>query len=196
MKDDVGNVTELLHRWRHGDRDAADALLAATYGELRKLARAFMKNERENHTLQPTALVHEAYLRLFRDQPVDLESHEAFFRLIAAQMRRQLIDHGRKHRAIKRGAGLAHVDFEDVVGSIPARTDKQSDERLFARLEDVLARFEVDHPRAGQVVRLRFFGSLSNDEVAAALGLSSGTVKRDFAFARAWLARELADLKD
>jgi RNA polymerase sigma factor (TIGR02999 family) len=183
-------LTELLARWRRGDGEAADRLLAATYEQLRRLARGFLRRERPDHTMQPTALVHEAYLRLFKDQPVDLESRDAFFRLVAAQMRRELIDHARRHHAVKRGGRLVKADFEEVIGAVPA-SEAASDEEIFVRLETALARFEHEHPRAGRVVRLRFFGGLSNDEVAEALDLSSGTVKRDFTFARAWLAREL-----
>ncbi len=190
MRRDPADVTRLLQRWREGDANAADQLLAATYDELRRLARTFFRNERSDHTLQPTALVHEAYLRLFRDQPVDIETREAFFRLVAAQMRRELIDHARRHRADKRGGGAAKANIDDLAELIPA-PEGTSVEELFAQLEELLARFAVEYSRAAKVVQLRFFANLSNEAVAATLGLSTGTVKRDFAFARAWLAREL-----
>ena len=190
MTKNAEQLTQLLARWRTGDEDAANGLLAATYEQMRRVARGFLRHERGDHTLQATALVHEAYLRLFKDQPVDLESREAFFRLVAAQMRRELIDHARKRRAVKRGGGLAEADFDDVIGSVPA-LEGSSNEEVFQRLDEALATFEGEHPRAGRVVRLRYFGGMSNDEVAAELNLSSGTVKRDFAFARAWLGRAL-----
>ncbi len=190
MTKNAEQLTQLLARWRTGDEDAANGLLAATYEQMRRVARGFLRHERGDHTLQATALVHEAYLRLFKDQPVDLESREAFFRLVAAQMRRELIDHARKRRAVKRGGGLVEADFDDVIGSVPA-LEGSSNEEVFQRLDEALATFEGEHPRAGQVVRLRYFGGMSNDEVAAELNLSSGTVKRDFAFARAWLGRAL-----
>lgn len=183
-------VTELLHKWRAGDPAAGDELLAATYEQLRRVARGFLRGERRDHTLQPTALVHEAYLRLFRDQPLALDSRAAFFRLVAAQMRRELIDHARKRDAVKRGGGRARADFESVIGAIPA-AEFTEDEQLFARLDEALGRFEQEHPRAASVVRLRYFAGLSNEEVAARLEIGSATVKREFAFSRAWLAREL-----
>jgi RNA polymerase sigma factor (TIGR02999 family) len=192
MKRDAADVTRLLHRWRTGDPDAADHLLAATYAELRRMARGFFRHERGNHTLQPTALVHEAYLRLFKDQPVDVESRDAFFRLIAAQMRRHLVDHARRHRAAKRGGGIAKTDFDDVAELIPATDERGGTaEEVFAQLEQALGRLGKDHPRAAEIVQLRYFADQSNEEIAARLRLSVGTVKRDFAFARSWLAREL-----
>jgi len=192
MAGDSAELTRLLQQWRSGDRDAADRLMTATYDQLRRAARAFLRRERRDHTLQATALLHEAYLRLFRDQPVDLASREEFFRLVAAQMRRQLIDHSRRRGAEKRGGGLVRADFEKAVDAIAVRQNG-TDEQLFVRLEEALTRLERDHPRPAEIVRLRFFGALSNEEVAAALGLSTGTVKRDFAFARAWLAQALAE---
>jgi RNA polymerase sigma-70 factor, ECF subfamily len=111
-------------------------LLEATYDELRRLARAFMRGERTGHTLQPTALLHEAYLRLFRDAPVDLASREAFFRLVGAQMRRQLVDHARRRGAGKRGAGLQRAEFDEALGVAPAATGR--DEAQFARLDAAL----------------------------------------------------------
>jgi RNA polymerase sigma-70 factor (ECF subfamily) len=187
---DAPAVTRLLHRWRAGDQDAADRLVAATYQELRRVARGFFRNERGNHTLQPTALVHEAFLRLFRDQPVDVESREAFFRLIAAQMRRQLIDHARRRHAVKRGGGLPQLNVDELADQIPALI-QESPEESFQRMEDAVARLAIDHPRPANVVQLRFFADMSNEAIAKELDLSVGTVKRDFAFARAWLAREL-----
>lgn len=184
------HLTELLHKWRDGDLSAADELLSATYDQLRRVARGFLRGERRDHTLQPTALVHEAYLRLFKDHPLDLESRDAFFRLVAAQMRRELIDHARKRDAAKRGGGRPRADFDDVIGAVPA-VELTEKELLFGQLDEALARFEREHPRAASVIRLRYFGGLSNEEAAAKLGVGSATVKRDFAFARAWLTREL-----
>jgi RNA polymerase sigma factor (TIGR02999 family) len=185
-----GELTRLLRQWRDGDREAAERLLAVTYQELRRMARGLLRGERQHHTLQATALVHEAYLRLFRDEPVDLESREAFFRLVAAQMRRELIDHARRRDAVKRGGGLARADFEDVVGRIAA-PEEGSREEIFDRLEAAMRRLEQEYPRVLKVVELRYFAGLSNDDAAAQLGLSAGTVKRDFAFARAWLAKAM-----
>ena len=142
---DAPDVTRLLHRWRAGDQDAGDRLVAATYQELRRVARGFFRYERANHTLQPTALVHDAFLRLCRDQPVDVESREAFFRLIAAQMRRQLIDHARRRNAVKRGAGLAKVDLDELIEQIPS-VSQESSEHSFQQMEEALGRLAVDYP--------------------------------------------------
>jgi RNA polymerase sigma factor (TIGR02999 family) len=190
MKDQP-DLTQLLDRWRAGDVAAADKLLAATYQELRRMARGFFRHERGSHTLQPTALVHDAYLRLFHDRPVDLESREAFFRLIAAQMRRQLIDHARRRDAAKRGGGLAKLNVDDLAGLIPAAST-ESPEALFQRLDRALEALARDYPRAAQIVQLRIFGELTNEATADQLGISTGTVKRDFLFARTWLARRLS----
>jgi RNA polymerase sigma-70 factor (ECF subfamily) len=187
---DAPDVTRLLHRWRAGDQDAADRLVAATYQELRRVARGFFRHERGNHTLQPTALVHDAFLRLFRDQPIDVQSREAFFRLIAAQMRRQLIDHARRRNAVKRGGGQPKLNVDELADQIPALI-QESPEESFQRMEDAVVRLAIDHPRPAKVVQLRFFADMSNEAIAKELDLSIGTVKRDFAFARAWLAREL-----
>jgi RNA polymerase sigma factor (TIGR02999 family) len=192
MHPDPAELTELLRKWRHGDQEAADRILAATYDQLRRVARGFLRRERQEHTLQPTALVHEAYLRLFRDEPIDLASRDEFFRLVAAQMRRQLIDHARRRGAERRGGHLFRADFDEAARDLAAPAGG-SDEEVFAKLEQALAGLEKDHPRPSQVVRLRFFGGLSNEEVAKALGMSAGTVKRDFAFAKAWLARALQE---
>jgi RNA polymerase sigma factor (TIGR02999 family) len=192
MSHQRGELTRLLGQWRNGDREAADQLLAVAYDELRRVARALLRGERQHHTLQATALVHEAYLRLFRDEPVDLESREAFFRLVAAQMRRELIDHARRRDAAKRGGGWARADFEDVVGRIAA-PDAESKEQVFDQLETAMRRLEQEYPRVFKVLELRYFAGLSNDEAAAQLGVSRGTVKRDFAFARAWLAKAMED---
>ena len=186
---DKAELTQLLLEWRQGKRDAPDRVLEATYDELRRVARGMMRGERSDHTLQATALVHEAYLRLFRDEPIDLESRGAFFGLMAAQMRRHLIDHARQRAAVKRGGGVAKASFDEAVHQRAA--DESNPEAFLARLDAALDSLAVDHPRVAEVIRLRFFGDLSIDATARELNLSSGTVKRDFAFGRAWLSREL-----
>jgi RNA polymerase sigma-70 factor (ECF subfamily) len=191
MKSPRAEITRLLQRWRKGDRDAADSLIAATYEEMRRVARAYLRRERPDHTLPPTALVHEAYLRLFHDQPVDLDSREAFFRLMASQMRRHLVDHARRHVADKRGGGLK-VNLDDVAGRLPA-SDRNLGDNELETLDAALAQLAADHPRVAEIVRRRYFGDESLEEVATAVGLSLATVKRELAFARVWLVRELRD---
>jgi RNA polymerase sigma-70 factor (ECF subfamily) len=184
-------ITRLLQRWRKGDRTAADSLVAATYEEMRRVARAYLRRERRDHTLQPTALVHEAYLRLFHDEPVDLDSREAFFRLMASQMRRHLIDHARRHGAEKRGAGLK-VNLDDFALRLPAPDNSLSDNDL-QLLDAALGQLAADHPRVAEIVQHRYFADESLEEVAASVGVSLATVKRELAFARVWLLRELRD---
>jgi RNA polymerase sigma factor (TIGR02999 family) len=183
------DVTRLLQRWREGDPDAGARVVAATYQELRRIARGAMRGERAQHTLQATALVHEAYLRLFRDAPVALASREEFLRLMATEMRRHLIDHARRRRADKRGGGAVHEPVDEI--DLPAAAAEESPEVFLARLDAALDKLMVEHPRVADVIRLRFMGDLSIEEAARALKLSAGTVKRDYALGRAWLAREL-----
>jgi RNA polymerase sigma factor (TIGR02999 family) len=186
------NVTELLQRWRNGDRGAADLILGATYHELRRLARAIMSGERSNHTLQATALVHEAYLRLFQDAPVDMGSRPEFVRMMAAQMRRYLIDHARRRRAEKRGGGIPHESFDpDNPPPVPWDDDDPDPEAYLDRLDKALEKLAGEHARVAEIIRLRFYLNLSIEETARELGMGTGTVKRDFAFGRVWLMREL-----
>jgi RNA polymerase sigma factor (TIGR02999 family) len=198
-EDDVpserADLTRLLQDWKNGDPAAAERLLAASYEQLRRIARGMLRYERRDHTLQATSLVHEAYLRLFPDAPVDLASREAFFRLFATEMRRHLIDHARRRAADKRGGQFARVDADSILDNVaaPAHPD---DEQLFARLDEALAVLERERPRVAAVVRLRFFASLTNDAVASALHLSPATVKRDYALGRAWLAHAIGHSTD
>jgi RNA polymerase sigma factor (TIGR02999 family) len=185
------SVTELLKQWRRGDQDAADRVVAATYQELRRLARAIMRGERANHTLQATALVHEAYLRLFKDAPVDMESRPAFVRLMAAQMRRHLIDHARRRAADKRGGGIAHEPIDPAAPPAISKDQEEDPEEYLARLDRALDKLALEHARVAEIIRLRFVADLSIEDTARQLGMSTGTVKRDFAFGRAWLSREL-----
>jgi RNA polymerase sigma factor (TIGR02999 family) len=182
-------VTRLLARWREGDAGAADDVVKATYQELRRIARGMMRGERAQHTLQATALVHEAYLRLFQDQPAQLDSRASFLRLMAAQMKRHLIDHARRRNADKRGGGVAHANVDDI--DLPAGLADESPERFLERLDQALDKLAGEHPRIATIIRLRFLEDRSIDDTAAELGMSAGTVKRDFAFGRVWLLREL-----
>jgi len=180
---------------RAGDASALDDLLPRVYDELRALADAYMRRERAGHTLQPTALVHEAFLRLLRLPPGSVQNRVHFFALAAQAMRRILADHARRHRAAKRGGSAVPVPLELVEGepdaaalarSAPAGPEVAADD-LDAALEN-LAKLD---PRQARVVELRFFGGLSIEETAEVLGVSPATVKRDWLVARAWLHREL-----
>jgi len=182
-------VTDTFLRWRSGDPTALDDLLPRVYDELRALADAYMRRERAGHTLQPTALVHEAFLRLLRLPPGSVQNRVHFFALAAQAMRRILADHARRHRAAKRGGSAVRVPLELVEGGAPATPagDDVAADDLDAALED-LAKLDE---RQARVVELRFFGGLSIEETAEVLAVSSATVKRDWLVARAWLHREL-----
>ncbi|HET9369893.1 MAG TPA: ECF-type sigma factor, partial [Vicinamibacterales bacterium] len=168
-------VTRLLARWRQGDASAGDDVVQATYQELRRIARGMMRGERPQHTLQPTALVHEAYLRLFQDQPATLASRTAFLKLMASQMKRQLIDHARRRNADKRGGGQAHANVDDV--DLPAALDDESPEQFLQRLDQALDQLAAEHPRVATIIRLRFLEDRSIEDTAKELGMSAGTVK-------------------
>jgi RNA polymerase sigma factor (TIGR02999 family) len=189
MTSQSGQVSQLLDAWRLGNAQAADRVIEAVYAELRQIARGMMRAERANHTLQPTALIHEAFLRLCRDEPVDAANRAAFVRLMAAQMRRHLVDHARRRNAEKRGGGVPHQDVESL--DPPAPEADTNAEEFMQRLDSALEKLGADCPRVAEIIRLRFVADLSIEETARVLGLGSGTVKRDFAFGRAWLVREL-----
>jgi len=186
-------VTDTFLRWRSGDASALDDLLPRVYDELRALADAYMRRERAGHTLQPTALVHEAFLRLLRLPPGSVQNRVHFFALAAQAMRRILADHARRHRAAKRGGNAVRVPLEVIEGGAgpgPAAGAEPSEvaaDDLDSALED-LAKLDA---RQARVVELRFFGGLKIEETAAVLAVSPATVKRDWLVARAWLHREL-----
>jgi RNA polymerase sigma factor (TIGR02999 family) len=184
--EDRGEVTVLLDKWRSGDAEAGEALVKTTYGELRRLARAQMRRERQGHTLQATALLHEACLRLLPKGPLSVEGHEAFFRLMAAEMRRRLVDHARRRLADKRGGGAILESLD--TSSYAAAAVVDDSEAMLDRLDRALERLARLHPRTARVVELRYISGLTNEETATELDLSAGTVKREWAFAKAWLA--------
>jgi RNA polymerase sigma factor (TIGR02999 family) len=186
----MSDVTELLNRWGRGDVEAFNALVPKVYDELHQLAAHYLRAERASHTLQPTALVHECYLRLSGLREARLQNRTHFYGAAAGVMRRVLVDHARRRNAAKRGGGEAAPSIDgglDVLGS--AGLDLEA---LDGAL-DALARFA---PEKARVVELRFFGGLTVDETAAFLGVSPVTVKRHWKFARAWLYRELAGSGD
>ena len=182
--------TELLIAWGKGESAARDLLIPLVYGELRRLAGRYMRKERSDHTLQATALVNEVYLRLVEANRIEIKSRAHFFALAAQMMRRLLVDSARARDNIKRGGGLRKV-------SLDAAPDLIVDSGIdFAALDDALRKLEALHPRKSQVVELRYFGGLSLEESAAALSISTDSVKRDWRFAKAWLARELSPAGD
>jgi RNA polymerase sigma-70 factor (ECF subfamily) len=164
-----------------GQRAAIDEMLPLVYGELRRVAASYLKNERAGHTLQPTALVHEAYVRLAQLKQMRVQSRAHLLSLAAQQMRRVLVDHARAHGATKRGGEYVRVEFEDVLGGGVGLDADLVD--LDVALDE-LARMDA---RLGSIVELRFFGGLSIGETAEALGVSHATIEREWATARAWL---------
>jgi RNA polymerase sigma factor (TIGR02999 family) len=182
------NVTRLLSAASAGDRAAVEMLLPIVYDELRRRAASLMRHERQGHTLQPTALVHEAYLRLAGQKGLEWRDRSHFFGLAATMMRRILVDHARARLADKR----AHLPISiSLIGDLPGESRSEFDEAYLLDLDRAIDRLAVAHPRPSQVVELRYFAGLEVEEVAAALDLSPRTVKRDWAFARAWLLRAL-----
>ena len=187
MSGSGGDVTRLLAQLRAGHPEAADHLFPLVYNELRRMAGAYMQRERSGHTLQATALVHEAYMRLAGSEPAQNRSH--FFAIAAHTMRRVLLDYARQHNAGKRGACALKVDLdaELLIG------ENTLDEVIV--IHEALENLERVDPRQSQLVELRFFGGLSVDETADAMNVSPATVKREWRLAKAWLYRELASVK-
>lgn len=182
-----GEITTLLDRWKAGSAEAGEEVVSKTYGELRRLARSYLRRERPGHTLQATALLNEVYLRLLPSGPRTAGNREAFFRLMASEMRRRLVDHARRRLAGKRGGGVRTDDLES--SPEPAAPDTSNDVLpMLDRLDQALADLAISDPRAAQIVQLRYMAGLTVDEIAQELGLSAATVKRDWTFAKAWLA--------
>ncbi len=179
----VGSVTGLLIAWRGGDADALQKLIPLVYSELRRLARIHLRRERAGHTLQPTAVIHEAYLRLV-DCKVDWQDRAHFFAVAAQTMRRILVDHARSREAMKRGGGNQRSLLVTATVTEPRGIDMLD-------LDKALTKLAVRDPDRVRVVELRYFGGLTIAETAEALGQSAATVKRDWDFARAFLHREL-----
>jgi RNA polymerase sigma factor (TIGR02999 family) len=178
-------VTELLRAWGAGDAGASDALVPLVYAELRRQAKLALRREGEGHTLQATALVHEAWLRLDGQHDARWESRTQFLAVAAQMMRRVLVDHARSRRARKRDGGT-QVTLGDASNAVAA-----SDQVDVLALDDALARLATLDPRKARLVELRYFAGMSIPEAAAALGVSQSTVIREWAVARMWLRREL-----
>ena len=182
----------MLREMDSGDARAAERLLTIVYDELRQLAAAKMAHERPGHTLQPTALVHEAWLRLGGDAQPAWQNRRHFFCAAAEAMRRVLISNARRKRAARRGAGAVHVAFDAAEAGIAAPVP---DDDLL-RVHEALDRLAAEDPRKAELVKLRYFVGLSVEQAAEALGTSLRTAKRDWAYARAWLGNEIERLRE
>ena len=179
-------MTGLLRRWEEGDQEALEELMPLVYGELRRLAAHYLRIERSGHTLQPTALVHEAYLRLVDQRHVVWQNRAHFFGIAAQMMRRVLVDHARRRGAGKRNAATYRIGLEGPDSG--AEADRELE---ILALHDALTGLERLDTRQARIVELRFFGGLSVEETAEVAGVSTATVKREWRTARAWLRREL-----
>jgi len=180
------DVTQLLVDWGKGDAAALDRLTPLVYDELRRLARAYLRRERSDHTLQSTALVNEAWMRLIDQQRVEWRGRSHFFGIAAQMMRRILVDHARASKAEKRGAGAAKLSLDEAIA-----LSGGADVELVA-LDDALNTLAELDSQQSRIVELRFFAGLSIEETAEALGISPATVKRDWVVAKGWLFRELS----
>jgi RNA polymerase sigma factor (TIGR02999 family) len=188
MSDAAGQraATELLIAWGSGDEHARERMLPLVYDELRRLAASYLRRERPGHTLQPTALVHEAYVRLVDQRQVNWSNRAHFIGLAAVMMRRILVNHARDRVAGKRGGGAEHVPLT-LAGERPG-----APELNVLDLHETLERLAALDPRKSQIVELKFFGGLTMDEIAQTLGVSVATVEREWKFSRAWLHREMS----
>jgi RNA polymerase sigma factor (TIGR02999 family) len=182
--DPARDVTMLLRDWGHGSQSALDELLPIVYAELRQIAARQLRKERSNHTLPPTALVHEAFLRLLDQRRLDWHDRGHFFGVVAQVMRRILVDYARRHRAGKRGEGQRSLPIDEA-GDVPAN------EQFVLALDAALERLRQIDPELTRIVELRIFAGLTIEETARALAMSPSTAKREWRTARAWLSREI-----
>jgi RNA polymerase sigma factor (TIGR02999 family) len=180
-------VTQMLKDWNKGDRTAFENLMPIVYNELRRIAAAYLSRERPGHTLQTTALVHEAYLQLVDEQDLEWNDRIHFFRVAAQIMRRLLVNHALANKAVKRGGGDLKLSLDEAI-EVP--NQKEQDFDVLA-LNDALEKLAEIDPRKSELIELRFFAGLSNEEAAEALGISLTTFKREWRMARAWLQCEM-----
>ena len=180
-EDQPKDLTLLLRRMHHGDRSAGDRAVALVYDQLHHIASRELRGERPGHLLQATALIHEAFVRLIGSQKLAIESRQHFFAIASQQMRRILIEHARSNQAQKRGSGAISLDLDDVQAGIQPRNID------LLELDEALRELQVFDARAAQVIEMRYFGGYTDNEVVEALGISLGTVRRDWEFARSWL---------
>ena len=187
MQGGPDNVTQLLGLWSRGDQEALNALMPIVYGELHKIAGSYLRRERSGHTLQPTALVHEAWLQLVRQDQTSFENRKHFYALAAQIMRRILVDHARASQAQKRGGGGLKLELNGTFDQSAQRMEN------FLFLDEALTRLASASPRQAQVIELRYFGGLSGEDIADLLGVSPATISRDQHTAEAWLSHMMAD---
>jgi RNA polymerase sigma factor (TIGR02999 family) len=176
-------VTQLLYEWRAGNQEALNQLMPLVYDELRRLAGHYMNSERPSHTLQPTALVNEAYIRLV-EMEVSWQDRTHFFAVAARLLRRILVDHAKSHRRDKRGGGQVRVTLDEQLGALGPDAD-------ILALDDAITSLSAFDERKVRIIELHFFGGLTYDEMAEALGISQATVHRELRLAKAWLHHEL-----
>lgn len=187
MSTPTPEVTRLLVAWREGNQNALDELLPMVYDELRRIARRYLSRESPGHTLQATALVNEAYLRLVNQQNLDWQNRTHFFAVAARVMRHLLVDHARSHQYAKRGGGAVQVTLNEAL-DVSAQSNELAD---VLALDEALEKLAKVDPRKCQLIELRYFGGLSVEETATILNVSDITIKREWAKAKAWLFREL-----
>jgi len=181
------DVTQLLVDWGKGDKQALDGLMPLVYDELHRIASRYLRRERQGHTLQTTALINEAYMRLVDQNRVSWQSRAHFFGVAAQMMRRILVDHARSHLYAKRGGGAQKLTLDEAIA-----TPQERDLDLVA-LDDALTTLAEIDPQQGRIIELRFFGGLTIDETAEVLSISPATVKRDWNMAKAWLYGEISN---
>jgi RNA polymerase sigma factor (TIGR02999 family) len=182
----VGNVTQLLGDWSRGDKDALESLTAVVYTELRKIADGYLRRERRDHTLQPTALVHEAWMRLVKQDQSSFDNRKQFYALAAQIMRQILVDHARAVQAEKRGGGTTKVSIGQAVVIGSRRVEE------FLALDEALRKLAGLSSRRAQIVEMRYFGGLGGKEIAELLGVSEATVSREQKTAEAWLSQAMS----
>lgn len=188
MENTPGEVTQLLHKLRNGNQEAEKQLIPLVYKELRRIASRYLRKERAGHSLQPTSLVHEAYLRLTQMKKIDWQGHSHFFAISATLMRRILVDHARARSNKKRGGEWDIVSLDDML--LPLPLPQRSLE--IVAVDEALERLAELDERQSKIVELRFFGGLNEEETGCVLGISTRTVKRDWRLAKAWLYQELS----
>lgn len=181
-------VTQMLRQVQDGNREALDELFPIIYKELRRLASSQLANERANHTLQPTALVHEAYMRLIDQHSVNWQNRAHFFSIAAETMRRILVNHAVQRNAQKRGSGVACIELDEAISYHDQAADRELDIVL---LDDALKQLEEFDPTQAKIVELRFFGGLTVEETAEVMKISESTVKREWRMAKSWLKTKL-----
>ncbi len=180
-----GEITQLLEKWNEGDKTALETVMVLLYDELRGLARYYLQNERKDHTLQPTALVNESFLKLIKEQDLKLENREHFLAIAAQIMRHILVDYARRRKTTKHGGEMTRLVFDEAF-------DKPIEKNFdLVMLDDALTYLAKLNPMHSQIVEMRFFGGMSIDEIAVVTGVSSRTVDRNWLVAKTWLYQEL-----